>query len=140
MKTRTQKIVRQIEDTITEYIASDEQVFKTEQECLDHEALLEAAKRLRIDNPKHVIPYDVYTSEEIEYIWVNLKNETDIKIIEKAYNVDVSGISSGIYCIETHFYDNEPYISSMKYSLNNAFALLELAGYDTSTLKRKDDE
>ena len=114
-------------------------IFKTEEECLEHEAYIEAANKLIIPNPNHVVPYDVYTSEDISYIWVNLKTEGDIDIIKNAYYVDVSGITTGIYCIEIH-YDREAYISSMRYSLENAFDLLELAGYDTSTLKRKDDE
>lgn len=139
MKTKIYKTAHSVQETITKYIANDEKVFKTEQECLEHEALLEEVNKLRIDNPKNVVPYDVWISEEAEYIWVNLKNETDIEIIEKTYNVDVSGISPGIYCIEIDYYDSESYISSMKYSLDNAFALLELAGYDITTLKRKDE-
>ena len=139
MKVRTQRIVRNVEDTLTEYVAIDDMIFKTEEECLEHEAYIEAAKKLIIPNPNYVVPYDVYTSEDISYVWVNLKTEDDIDIIENAYNVDVSGITTGIYCIEIH-YDREAYISSMRYSLENAFALLELAGYDTTTLKRKDDE
>ena len=139
MKVRTQRIVRNVEDTLTEYVAVDDMIFKTEEECLEHEAYIEAAKKLIIPNPNHVVPYDVYTSEDVSYVWVNLKTEDDIDIIENAYNVDVSGITTGIYCIEIH-YDREAYISSMRYSLENAFALLELAGYDTTTLKRKNDD
>ena len=139
MKVRTQRIVRNVEDTLTEYIAIDDMIFKTEAECLEHEAYIEAANKLIIPNPNHVVPYDVYTSEDVSYIWVDLKTEDDIDIIENAYNVDVSGISTGIYCIEIH-YDREAYIYSMRYSLENAFALLELAGYDTTMLKRKRDD
>lgn len=138
MKVRTQRIVRNVEDTLTEYVAIDDMIFKTEAECLEHEAYIEAANKLIIPNPNHVIPYDVYTSDDVSYVWVNLKTEDDIDIIENAYNVDVSEITIGIYCIVI-YYDREAYIYSMRYSLENAFALLELAGYDTSTLKRKDN-
>ena len=138
MKVRTQRIMRSVEDTLTEYVAIDDMIFKTEAECLEHEAYLEAAKKLIIPNPNHVVPYDVYISEDVSYIWVDLKTEDDIDTIANAYNVDVSGITTGVYCVEIH-YDREAYISSMRYSLNNAFDLLELAGYDTSTLKRKDE-
>ena len=139
MKVRTQRIVRNVEDTLTEYVAIDDMIFKTEAECLEHEAYIEAAKKLIIPSPNRGRPQDVYTREERIQAWGNLKTEDDIDIIENAYNVDVSGITTGIYCIEIH-YDREAYISSMRYSLENAFALLELAGYDTTTLKRKDDE
>ena len=139
MKVRTQRIMRNVEDTLTEYVAIDDMIFKTEAECLEHEAYIEAANKLIIPNPNHVVPYDVYTSDDISYVWVNLKTKDDIDIIENAYNVDVSEITTGIYCIAI-YYDREAYIYSMRYSLENAFALLELAGYDTTMLKRKSND
>lgn len=139
MKTRTYKTFRQIEDIVTEYVASDDMIFKTEEECLRHEAALEKVNKLIIRNPDGVLPYDTYTSSDKRYIWVNIENNDDIETVKYAYELDDEKITPGIYCIEEG-YDGEFYISSIEYSIDNAIALLRLAGYDTSTLKRKDDE
>ena len=138
MKVRTYKTFRQVEDTVIEYVASDDVIFKTEEDCLRYEAALEKVNKLIIRNPDGVLPYDTYTSSDKRYMWVNIENNDDIETVKYAYELDVEKITPGIYCIEEG-YDGEFYISSIDCSIDNAIALLRLAGYDTSTLKRKDE-
>lgn len=134
MNIRTHTITHYVEETVTEYVAENGERFKTEQECIEYEALLEKAIKLEIDNPQYVLPYDTYVTECNQYLWVNLKSDEDFEIIKKVYNVDVDGLDYGIYCIEVRD-DGEAYITSIADSVVNSLRLLEFAGYDISTLK-----
>lgn len=126
--------------TITKYVANDGRHFDTKIECEEYELLLEKVSKLVIDNPKNVLPYDVYVNDcDSQYFWVNLKNEDDIQLVRIVYGIDVCYLKPGIYCVEVSM-GGDGYITSMEDNLRNAFDLLELAGYDTTTLKRKRDD
>lgn len=135
METRKMKVKRYVDDEITEYIAYDGKIFKTEQKCINYEKNLKMVDSFIIDNPNGVLPYDVWVDDGSQYIWVNLETQEAIKLVSEVYNLDDTYYEPGIYCIEiSEMCGNS--MSSMKYYVENALKLLELAGYDISNIRK----
>ena len=135
MTIRTTEIKRYVKDEITEYIACDDKIFKTEQECLVYEEKLKRVNSLIIDNPNGILPYDVWVDEESQYIWVDLKTQEDVELVSEVYNLDDTCYDPGIYCIQISEECGNS-MSNMKYYIESALKLLEFAGYDISNINK----
>jgi len=140
MRIENRTVVESVSKVVPIYIASDGKKYHSEEACLQHENALNAVQKITIPNPDCVYPYADYINPDSNYYtWVNIKNEADLKAVCDAYNVEFDDCDFGIYCIESSNYSSEGYVYNIDSSVDYAIKLLELAGFDTSTLKRKEN-
>ena len=137
MKTSFRIITEEIRQPI--YIANDGITFDSEAECLAHEQAVEKIAELQIPNPKSIFPYSEWIDTDLfDYIWLDLKTEDDIRNATNAYEISNHSLKIGLNCIEVG-HTNDNYVYDVNDSINNAIALLDFVGYDTSALKRKEN-
>ena len=138
MKIENRTVIESVSKVVPVYIASDGKKYHSEEDCLQHESNLDTVQKIEIPNPDYVYPYDDYIDPDNNcYIWVDIENEADLEAVCDAYNVDLDGYDFGIYCIEISDYSSEGRAFDIDSSIDCAMKLLEFAGYDTSTLKKK---
>ena len=119
------------------YIADNGSRFNSESECREYEEIQKTINRLYVQNPNRIFPYDDYIdTDAAAYFWIDIKTKEDIEAVRKCCDKHPHDIGLGLYCMEIPNILCSRMIS-INDSVTNAINLLEFAGYDTSTLKKK---